>query len=103
VQRYPVRASHRPNLQPQALEAAARTHFGEALLEGPKITAKFGAISRLVAQAEGRELGIELSMDPKVPEEIARETIARYNRFLEDVTGYNSKERARRLRKDAAG
>ncbi len=42
-------------------------------------------------------------MDPKVPEEVARETIARYNRFLEDVTGYTSKERARRLRKESAG
>ncbi len=40
-------------------------------------------------------------MNPKVTEEVARETIARYNRFLEETTGYSSKERAKRLRKSA--
>ncbi len=40
-------------------------------------------------------------MNPKVPEEVARETIARYNRFLEEATGFSAKERAKRLRKSA--
>jgi len=39
--------------------------------------------------------------NPRVDEAVARESIARYNRFLEEVTGYSSKERARRLRKSA--
>jgi hypothetical protein len=101
LQRYPVRASHRSKLQPDALELAARTHFGEATRQGEEVTGRFGAISRLVVKGSGRELSVELSMDPKVPEETARETIARYNRFLQDVTGYTSKERARRLKKAA--
>jgi hypothetical protein len=41
-------------------------------------------------------------MNPKVPEEVARETIARYNRFLEETCGYSSKERAKRLKKASA-
>ncbi len=40
-------------------------------------------------------------MDPKVPEEVARETIRRYNAFLEDATGFTAKERAKRLKKSA--
>ena len=34
-------------------------------------------------------------------EAVARESIARYNRFLEEASGYTAKERARRLRKTA--
>jgi hypothetical protein len=103
LQRYPVRASHRTNLKPEALELATKTHFGEATREGEDVTGRFGAISRLLVRGAGRELLVELTMDPKVPEETARETIARYNRFLEDVTGYSSKERGRRLKKIAPG
>ena len=90
------------NLPPVALEAVARTVFGDASREGESVLTHYGAISRLLARGEGRELSVELTMDPKVPEDVARETIARYNRFLEDVTGYSAKERARRLRKGGA-
>jgi hypothetical protein len=80
-----------------------RQVFGEAREEGNRVTTQFGAISRLAVWGEGKELAVELTMDPKVPEDVARETIARYNRFLEEVTGYSAKERAKRLRKTAAG
>jgi hypothetical protein len=103
VQSYPVRASHRRNLSAAALEPILRTHFGTAEVDGDAVSASFGAIARLVVHASGRELGVELTMNPKVPEDVARETIARYNRFLEEATGYGSKERARRLRKSAGG
>jgi hypothetical protein len=80
-----------------------RQAFGEAAQEGDRVTTRFGAISRLAVWSEGKEIAVELTMDPKVSEEIARETIARYNRFLEEVTGYSAKERAKRLRKSAPG
>lgn len=101
MQDYPVRANHRANLSPEALVGLVREHFGsvEATTEGASTT--YGAISRLVVRANGRDLRVDLSMNPQVPEEVARETIARYNRFLEAVTGYSSKERAKRLRKSA--
>jgi len=101
VQIYPVRSSHRANLAPPALEELARTHFESATREGETVVATYGAISRLAARAAGRELSIDVTMNPKVPEEVARETIRRYNLFLESVTGFSAKERARRLRKSA--
>ena len=101
MQNYPVRASHRGNLAPEALGRIAREHFESVTVTSEDVAASFGAISRIVARASGRELAIEVTMNPKVPEETARETIARYNRFLEEVTGYSAKERAKRLRKSA--
>ncbi len=103
MQKYPVRATHRANLAVDRLEAAARSGFGDVTREGERVTARFGAISRLTVWMDGRELAVDLTMDPKVPEEVARETIRRYNLFLEDVTGMSAKERARKLRKSASG
>jgi hypothetical protein len=102
VQNYPVRASHRARLNPAGLEASVRAHFGTAERDGDAVRASFGALERIVVRADGRELSVDVTMNPKVPEEVARDTIARYNRFLEETTGYSSKERARRLRKSAA-
>jgi hypothetical protein len=103
VQNYPVRTSHRGNLDPAALERIVRTHFDSAEVDRDAVSTAYGAIARLVVRASGRELGVDVMMNPKVPEGVARETIARYNRFLEEATGYTAKERARRLRKSAAG
>jgi hypothetical protein len=102
VQKYPVRPSHRANLAPEALERILRTHFEAVEGTGPERTARWGAISRLSAQADGRDLRVDVTMNPKVPEDVARETIARYNRFLEEASGYSAKERAKRLRKSAS-
>jgi hypothetical protein len=99
VQNYPVRASHRKNLEPAALAEIARTNFESVDTNGTTVTASWGALRRLTARAEKRELSIEVEMDPKVPVDVAAETVARYNRFLQAVTGYSAKERAKRLRK----
>ena len=101
MQKYPVRTSHRGNLQPAALERILAVHFEGVGGTGEVRTASWGALSRIGVRAEGKELAVEVMMNPKVPEEVARATIARYNAFLEDATGFSSKERAKRLRKSA--
>ena len=101
MQKYPVRASQRNNLNLPALEAILRTCFGDARIEGDSAVGSYGAISRIAVRPEGRELLVDPTMSPQVPEEVARETIRRYNQFLETATGFSSKERAKRLRKSA--
>ena len=101
MQKYPVRTSHRKNLELSALGTILRSQF-ESVEVGPtEVVVTWGALERMAVRPEGRELAVDLTMNPKVEEAIARETIARYNRFLEAATGFNSKERARRLRKSA--
>lgn len=103
MQTYPVRTSHRGNLRPESLEQIAHGVFDTARSDGAAIETSFGALVRLRAYADGKGLGVEVEMNPKVPDELARETIRRYNAFLEQVTGYNAKERAKRARKSAGG
>jgi hypothetical protein len=101
VQKYPVKTTSRTNLAPEALKRIVGTHFENVTVEGPAVSGSWGAIERLTARADGRELAIDVRMNPKVADTVAAETIARYNRFLEETTGYTAKERAKRLRKTA--
>ncbi len=102
MQTYPVRPDHRRLLSAESLAEVARHHFESVTVSATEMVASYGALERLSAQADGRQLRVDVRMNPKVPEAVARETIARYNRFLEEATGYSAKERAKRLRKSAS-
>ncbi|MCI4319248.1 MAG: DUF5611 family protein [Thermoplasmata archaeon] len=101
MQKYPVKSTVRKELTPERLEALCGTHFDTAARDGPKVSTTFGAIAALSVWSEGKELAVEVTMNPKVPEEVARDTIRRYNQFLAAATGFTSKERAKRLQKAA--
>jgi len=103
MQQYPVRATHRKGLDLASLGRLLANHFDGVTVSGEHVSGAFGAIARIVVAPAGRELAVEVTMNPKVSEAVAAETIQRYNRFLEEATGYSSKERARRLRKTATG
>ena len=103
MQTYPVRPSHRSNLRVESLDELAKASFGDVRIDGDSVEATYGALVRLRASAQAKNLSIEVTMNPKVSDELARETIRRYNEFLEAVTGYNAKERAKRARKTAGG
>jgi hypothetical protein len=103
MQRYPVRASQRKLLTPEFLAGVAAEHFEGVGSDGPQTTAAFGAIERIAVWVDGRDLAVEVRMNPKVPEAVAADTIKRYNRFLEAATGYTAKERAKRLRHSSSG
>ena len=101
MQRYPVRRDHLSHLNLPEIETVARRAFGTAESEGDFVRASFGALEELRARPAGKELEVETRMNPKVSVETAAETVRRYNQFLQESTGYTSKERAKRLRKSS--
>jgi hypothetical protein len=103
VQRYPVRTSHRGNLDLANLVRSMESLFEGVASDGKTVSAHFGAIASIKVWSEGRELAVDVRTDPKVAVDVAQATVQRYNRFLEETTGYSAKERARRLRKSATG
>jgi len=103
MQRYPIRASQRKALTPDALRTVVAAHFEGVSADGAAAVGAFGAVTRLRTWVDGRELAVDVTMNPKVPEAVAAETIRRYNQFLEAATGFSAKERAKRLRKSATG
>ncbi len=63
---------------------------------------EYGALKPLKAKMLSKsELEIITVSNPDVTTEVASESIRRYNRFLEASTGFNSKERKKRLNKKA--
>jgi hypothetical protein len=78
-----------------------QVEFGVAERSGDAVSAQYGAIESLNARPGKGELLVELRMNPNVPNEVAAETIRRYNRFLETLTGYTAKERAKKAQKAA--
>jgi hypothetical protein len=102
VQQYPVKARNHPPLTPERIEEVARREFSEVARDGAAVHASFGAISDLKGWVSTKALAVELRMNPAVDSEVQAETIRRYNRFLEELTGFSSKERAKRLKKAVA-
>ncbi len=97
MQKYDVKKGFSKNLDLPQLKSLVLDCFGEAGEEGSRITTSFGALAKLTTWSEGKDLCVETEMKTDVPNEVAADTIRRYNQFLEKTTGFNSKERKKRL------
>ena len=63
---------------------------------------EYGALKPLkVKMVSKNELEVITIADPDVANDVASESIRRYNKFLEAATGFNSKQRSKRLQKKA--
>ncbi len=96
-----VRKTHRENIQPGKLKTIMEDVFGNVQERDGKFVSTFGALKELVAWPAKNAIGVDTIMDPGVPDDVAQSTIKAYNTFLERVTGYNSKERSKRIQKKA--
>ncbi|OGS63556.1 MAG: hypothetical protein A3K59_06435 [Euryarchaeota archaeon RBG_19FT_COMBO_69_17] len=94
---YELRRGWARNVEGDKLRAIAADTFGSANVEDGKVVVSFGAIDRLTAWTDGKSLFVDIAMKAGVPDGIATDTITRNNRFLETATGYNAKERSKRL------
>ncbi len=98
---YELRRGHGKNLEGDKLRGIAADIFGSATAEGGKVVVSFGAIERLTAWTDGKQLFVDMAMQPGVPDDVATDTISRNNRFLEAATGYTAKERAKKAQEAA--
>jgi hypothetical protein len=101
VGNYSVRPAARAQLTLDFIAATCEAEFGVAERSSDAVTSHYGAIDALTARPGKGELLVELRMNPSVPNEVAAETVRRYNRFLETLTGYTAKERAKKAQKAA--
>jgi hypothetical protein len=96
-----VRPAVRAQLTLDRIAEICQAEFGVAQRAGDSVSSQYGAIDSLSAKPGKGELLVELKMNPSVPNDVAAETIRRYNRFLETLTGYTAKERSKRAQKAA--
>ncbi|HKZ89713.1 MAG TPA: DUF5611 family protein [Thermoplasmata archaeon] len=98
---YELKRGWGKNLEGDRLRAIVAETFGAATVEDGAIMASFGAIEKLVTWTDGKSLFVDLTMRAGVPDALATETITRNNRFLQAATGYNAKERGKRIQAKA--
>ncbi len=98
---YELRRGHGKHIEGDKLCTIAAETFGSATVEDGKVVASFGAIEKLSAWTDGKQLFVDMAMKTGVPDALATETITRNNRFLEAATGYNAKERSKKAQKAA--
>lgn len=98
---YELKRGHFKKIEGQKLFDLVRESFGDANAEEEKISASFGALTKIVVWTDGKFLVIDTGMNKNVDNETARETINAFNKFLEKATGFTAKERAKRAQKAA--
>lgn len=99
---FDIKRGHFKKLENDGLKNIMADVFGEVSSEGDMLVASFGSIKKIKVKLINKStLWVETETDPGTPDEVAHETIKRYNIFMERATGFTSKQRRERLTKKA--
>jgi hypothetical protein len=99
---YDIRKGHYASVEGDKVKQIMSSVFGNAKVEGDKFVSSFGAITRLEVKVLSKTaMDITSTTDKTVSIEIQTETVKQWNKFLEQATGFTSKERSKRLQKKA--
>ncbi|MCK5037501.1 MAG: DUF5611 family protein [Thermoplasmata archaeon] len=97
---YGIKRGHYANIEGDQLKALMKDIFGNVKKDGDKLVSTYGALDPLVVCLDGKKtITVETTMNPKVDNDVASETIAKYNDFLLRATGFTSKERKKKANK----
>ncbi len=103
MQTYDLRRGWAKRIEGGALRDLVASLFGSADIAGGKVVTSFGAIGRLTTWTDGKSLFVDSVMNPNVDEATAVKSRQAWNTFLEQATGYNAKQRQKRLQDAAKG
>ncbi len=99
---YDIRKGHYASIEGDRLRDIMSSIFGVAKVEGDKFVSSFGAITRLEVKVLSKtSMDITSTTDKAASIDVQTETVKRWNKFLEQATGFTSKERSKRLQKKA--
>lgn len=97
---YEIRRGQWKNIEGEQLLHLMQDLFGEIEEKGDELIVSYGALERLVVQyVDKTTLRVDTVMNPKVDMETANDTRRKFYDFLELATGYNAKERQKRMKK----
>jgi hypothetical protein len=71
--------------------------------ENGKFTISYGAFKRLTVRVDNKKLCVETESNKDVKDDVILDTNKRYRVFLEEATGYTSKERLAKAKKEVQG
>jgi hypothetical protein len=99
---YDIKKGNYGNLEGEGLRKMMESAFGSAKMDGDVCVSSYGAMTKIEVRLKSKTLlDINTVTDKGASVEVASETIKKWNAFLEQVTGFTSKERRNRLQKKA--
>ncbi|MDD1746901.1 MAG: DUF5611 family protein [Methanomassiliicoccales archaeon] len=99
---YEVKKGHYPKIEGDGLKDIMGMTFGGVKVEGNKLVSSYGAITKVEVKVLSKTaLEVASETDKTRPLDVQADTIKRWNTFLEQATGFTSKERSKRLQKKA--
>ena len=100
MQEYPVKRGYTKNLRENIMEKLKEHFETEISCEGEHCRISFGALKILDVSpgTGGKTLIIDTESDISVNDEAILDTNRRFRRFLDDVTGYSTKERVKKAK-----
>jgi len=102
IMEYDIKRGYYKNLDEGGLQNIMAEIFGDVTEEGDALVSSYGAMRELrVCVLSKSSMSVETESDTEVSDEVALETIRKFNKFLEAATGFNTKQRKDRLNKKA--
>ena len=99
---YEIKKGHYPKIEGDGLKDIMGMTFGDVKKEGEKLISCYGALSKVEVKVLSKTaMEVVSETDKTKPLDVQTETIKRWNIFLEQATGFTSKERSKRLQKKA--
>lgn len=99
---YDIKKGRFASLEGDGLRKMMERAFGSARMEGDVCVSSYGALTRIEVRVLSKtSLDIRTITDKDAAPDVAADTIRKWNEFLEEATGFTSKERRNRLQKKA--
>ncbi len=98
---YPVKRTVKKNLKENGLKNIMEKYFEGVKEEGELISASYGAMKKIAAKFDGKNLWVETDTDASASDDLVLKTVKVYNAFLQEATGYTAKERKKLANKAA--
>ena len=100
IQIYKLKRGFKPEIDRirEVMEMSFPDHVTQ---ENEKLTASYGAIQKMEVWIDNKKLHLETESNPGATDEEIIETNKRFRKFLDEATGYSSKQRVKAAKKEA--
>lgn len=99
---FDIKKGHGASLEGDGLKDLMKSMLGEVKEENGALVSSFGATTRFEVKLLSKTtLSVVSSSDKNASAEAMMESNRKYNDFMEKATGFNAKERSKRLQKKA--
>jgi len=100
MQEFPVKRGQAKNLEDGGLGNIMKDIFDHSEPRDGGFISSHGAIRSIYAELKDKStLIVDTQMDTSVSDDVALETRKKYNDFMQRATGFNAKERVKRMKK----